>query len=515
MQSLSSYSEEKEGDGKKPRVLCPSVAVKLHVPGTDKYVETYAGLDTFSTDSWISKETLKELGAWDSSKSVSLALSTMLGKDENVNGKLLEKLEISDVEGSFTYQINWIYCRMEGTWPLSGDHVPTAGDIEGRDYLTKVPFNFIDKEIGIILGSRHSGLMINQEVIQKGFEDPYAFKCRLGWALAGIIREDNENKVSTCALTNLMKVESKIDALFAREFQNEDSFHKMPSQEDKEWKNVIENSIKKVDGHFQVDLPFKSQKQALPYNKKQAENRLESLKKRLVKDENYKLEYIQFMEDMLKKGYAEKVPKQDLLKPQNNIYYLTHFGVRHKTKHKLRIVFDASLKCQGVSLNDVLLQGPDLANSLIGVLLRFRQNEIAFMADIKSMFYQVKVSPQHQDYLRYLWFPNNDLNAKPEEYRVKVHIFGAVSSPSTANYVLKYIGATQEEGKYDPQTLQAIEKNFYVDDLCKSVATEEDASLIIYQIKNLLQSNGFTLTSFVSNKPQILKDLPSEDISKI
>ncbi len=44
-----------------------------------------------------------------------------------------------------------------------------------------------------------------------------------------------------------------------------------------------------------------------------------------------------------------------------------------------------------MSLNTELLQGPDLTNSLVGVLLRFRQEPIAMMADIKSMYYQVRV----------------------------------------------------------------------------------------------------------------------------
>lgn len=41
----------------------------------------------------------------------------------------------------------------------------------------------------------------------------------------------------------------------------------------------------------------------------------------------------------------------------------------------------------GKSLNDMLYKGPDQTNSLVGVLSRFRENRIAVMADIESMFY--------------------------------------------------------------------------------------------------------------------------------
>ena len=70
---------------------------------------------------------------------------------------------------------------------------------------------------------------------------------------------------------------------------------------------------------------------------------------------------------------------------------------------KLRIVFDCAAKHMGVSLNDVLLQGPDLLNSLVGVLTRFRSESVAFAADIESMFHQVKVNPEDRDFLKFLW----------------------------------------------------------------------------------------------------------------
>ena len=39
-----------------------------------------------------------------------------------------------------------------------------------------------------------------------------------------------------------------------------------------------------------------------------------------------------------------------------------------------------------------LMQGPDLMNSLVGVVIRFRQERIALAADIEAMFHQVHVA---------------------------------------------------------------------------------------------------------------------------
>ena len=55
------------------------------------------------------------------------------------------------------------------------------------------------------------------------------------------------------------------------------------------------------------------------------------------------------------------------------------------------MVFDCSARYLGESLNDHLLQGPDLTSKLTGVLTRFREERVAFMADVEKMFYQVKV----------------------------------------------------------------------------------------------------------------------------
>ena len=45
----------------------------------------------------------------------------------------------------------------------------------------------------------------------------------------------------------------------------------------------------------------------------------------------------------------------------------------------------------GTSLNKNLLQGLDYTNRLVGVLLRFREENVALVGDIESMFHQVKV----------------------------------------------------------------------------------------------------------------------------
>ena len=56
-----------------------------------------------------------------------------------------------------------------------------------------------------------------------------------------------------------------------------------------------------------------------------------------------------------------------------------------------------------MSLNSELLQGPDLTNSLAGILLRFRQDPVAVMGGVQSMFHQVRVPVGNRDSLQFLW----------------------------------------------------------------------------------------------------------------
>ena len=49
-------------------------------------------------------------------------------------------------------------------------------------------------------------------------------------------------------------------------------------------------------------------------------------------------------------------------------------------------------------LNKELLPGPDLPNQLINVLLRFRKETIAFMADIEKMYFEIHVEEKHRNF---------------------------------------------------------------------------------------------------------------------
>jgi len=180
------------------------------------------------------------------------------------------------------------------------------------------------------------------------------------------------------------------------------------------------------------------------------------LRRRLIKDPEIRERYVEEMRIMIEKGYAEKVPEGEI-QTRRRTWYIPHHGVvNDKKPGKLHVVFDCAPVHQDISLNPVLKQVPDLNNRLDGVLLRFRQESIALIADVEAMFYQIRVCSCDRDCLRFLWWPNGDLTQKVTPYRMKVHPFGATSSPSYATFSLRQ-AARDFGGAYEPVVASTVE----------------------------------------------------------
>ena len=75
----------------------------------------------------------------------------------------------------------------------------------------------------------------------------------------------------------------------------------------------------------------------------------------------------------------------------------------HQTKPgKIRVIFDCSAEYLGYAFNKQLIPGLDLTNQIVGVLIRFREEQVPFMRDIETMFYEVRIPKCQQSMLRFL-----------------------------------------------------------------------------------------------------------------
>ena len=120
-------------------------------------------------------------------------------------------------------------------------------------------------------------------------------------------------------------------------------------------------------------------------------------------------DYLSFIESILSKGHTTPVPQEEIKGQSGRVWYLPHFEVYHPKKAtKVHVVFDPSVEFDGELFNKVLLAGPVLMNSLLGMLIHICRERVGVMCDIEQMFYSFYASPEHRDYLRFLWYEDND-----------------------------------------------------------------------------------------------------------
>ena len=140
--------------------------------------------------------------------------------------------------------------------------------------------------------------------------------------------------------------------------------------------------------------------------------------------------------------------------------------------------------------------------------MRSRENQIAVLADIESMFMQIAINQTDQSALRFLWINDNEI----QQYQFTRLIVGATCSPSYAIYVLNHC-VDKNEDKYS-EAVRAVKSHFYMHDYIQSHDTVTNATKTVQHLIQSLQEGSFRLTKFVSNEPDVLKNIPTRDIEE-
>ena len=359
-------------------------------------------------------------------------------------------------------------------------------------------------EVGLLLGNNVAAALEPIEVIPSQNGGPFAVRTRFGWVLGGAGKSSTSPFKVATHRTQLTFDEDS--------YGNRAEYKTGPSVEDIKWHSIVESSCTFKNGQYEIALPFRNLCPNLPNNKLMAYRRLEQLKRKFQREQSFAEEYTRQINKLLEKGYAEVVP-QSSFNREGSVWFLPHHGVEQSGKNgKLRVVFDCACKFEGISLNDELLQGPDFTNSLMDVLLRFRQEPVAFIADIEGMFLQVKVPENQRDFLRFLWWPDGKITSSPKQYRMTVHLFGATSSPSCANFALRRT-ATDYGTLHHREVAQTVLNNFYVDDCLATTNRVNDAVNLAFNLRQLCSKGGFNLTKFISNSVAVLDSIPEADRS--
>ena len=484
--------------------------VPVVVRAGGRTVTTHALLDSGSTACFCQESLLDKLGLKEKNKT-QLSLTTVCKNRINIDSQVIAGLQVADLEERHVLQLPAVY-SLEKV-PVDVCDIPRQQDVSRWSYLSGVRLPHVDAPVELMIGNNVPLAMEPWEVIHSQEGGPFATRTVLGWVINGPVRHVKGSPVKANRIhVQEENVTELFDKLYNAEFSEKLSDEtRAASVEDVKWCEKVESSIELKDGHYEVALPLKLEEVRLPRNRSMALRRLSGLKKKLTENKKFKEDYVAFMTKILQENYAEEVPEESVDRADGRVWYIPHHGVYNPHKaDKIRVVFDCAARYGDISLNDVLLQGPDLTSSLLGVLLRFRSEPVAFMADVRAMFYQVRVPESDRDLLRFLWWPDGDVSMEPKDYRMNVHIFGAASSPSCSNFALKRT-AKDNQDDFSEEALATVRRNFYVDDCLRSLPSVEEAQSLSAELKTLCSRGGFELTKYVSNKEEALDGIPPED----
>lgn len=344
--------------------------------------------------------------------------------------------------------------------------------------------------------------------------EPYAYQTALGWALVG--RTGQRFTADQRSSVLCTRVNTNPILTVANHQLSNDPFTVMPddedigkSRDDAQFLEIMACGAKLAqNGSIELPIPLKSHAK-LSDNQITVQMRTRNTLKRLKQDEERWMGCIASMGDSIRQGHVEEIPEaeEEHLGPT---WYLPIFPVYNK-KGKTRLVFDASAKCKDVSLNDQLLQGPDLNNTLRGVLLRFREQKIGFMTDIASMFNTFHLPKEQRDLYRFFWPKDNRPGGPLVAYRSLVHLFGSRSSPAVATYGLKY--AAKHSGA-SPKVYDFLNNHFYVDDGIASSSTVEEAVEIIRGAREALATYNIRLHKIMSSSEDVLQQFPPGETAR-
>ena len=334
---------------------------------------------------------------------------------------------------------------------------------------------------------------------------PIAVRLPLGWVLSGPL------PVSSCLTSTCFKadVDNTVLADQVKSWYDIESFGAYKSVDprskaDTRALRILENTTFYDGNRYQVGMLWAEDNRKLPNNYFSALVQLKSLEIRLSKNSELKASYSKTINDDIEKGYIVQVPPHNPSERTDREWYLPHHAVVNPHKPgKVRRVLNGAAKFHGCSLNKSLLTGPDLLQSLLHVLFRFREHSYAVSADIEGMFMQVGVPSEDQRSLRFLW--REDPTESVVVYQYTRHIFGAKDSPTCSNFALQRT-ASDNETNY-PDAALAVKLKFYMDDYLDSVESEEKAVERAKELVALLEIGGFKLTKFVSNIPSLMQHL--------
>lgn len=476
--------------------------------GKNKFIETFALMDDGSSVTLIEEDLAKEL---DIPNAVQDPLCLKWTSDEvryEYNSKRFDT-KISAKNGNHRLSIKNV--RTVGQLHLPTQTLDSQQLKDTHDYLRDIPFvSYVSAKPKILIGLDNSSLMLSSKYKSGAIGEPIAIKTPLGWIVYGGNYTEKARVLHVCECKT--SEEAELTSL-VKQFITLDNIGVMPTYssknvtpvEDQRAMDILNKTTVRMNGRYECGLLWKFDSVDLPDSFNMALKRLQCLERKFEREPDLKKVFQEQILSYKEKKYISLLPQSQYNK---NSWYLPTFVVKNPNKPgKIRVVWDAAAQVDGVSLNSVLLKGPDLLTNLPGILMRFRERKWGIAGDIREMFHQIKIRKADQQYQLFLWRDNP--NEAPQKYVMHVMTFGATCSPAIAQHIKNY-NASQFEKSY-PKACNAIIKNHYVDDWLESVESEEAGIQLAKEVADIHSYAGFEIRNWISNSSSITKALTHQN----
>ena len=276
--------------------------------------------------------------------------------------------------------------------PLSSQ--PITASVETHDRLREL--DLADSSDGtsrlpvdILVGCDHYWDFVTGKIcrVAKG---PTAIHTKLGWVLSGPTPSSEcVMHSSACVMyTHLLRVDCQPTESTQLTEQLR-AFWELESlgicEDEKTLYDDLTNRISFQDGRYKVPLPWKEFHEPLGDNYFLCEKRLKGLFRRLRHTPEVLSQYDSTIKEQLAKGIIEPVLPNE--KTDNLVHYLPHHGVVRVDKDttKLRVVYDASSKSSGPSLNECT-RDPSLTNSFLSFSSDFEHTKLLSLPTLRRHF---------------------------------------------------------------------------------------------------------------------------------
>ncbi len=486
-----------------------SMVIPIELINGEESIQTFGLLDTAATATLIRDDMASQLG--------------LKGDPQRLNFGTFQGTEEVDTS-VVSFQLNSIDGSFRSIVP-AGFSVPVLNASNRKldlaqikssfKYLQGIHFpNVSCKDVTVLIGQdvplAHEQL--DSRKPPRGTAGPVAYKTPFGWTLFGSVSSTAVSQ-PMCRIVDAPKDEIDLHGLVHNFWSAEAFGIKVDapapvSQESKRALDLMKSTIKMVDGKYEVGLLWKSTDTALPDNYGSALHRLYKLEGRFKTNPELVTRYQAEIEGHISRGHCVKVSNDDGI--PGRLWKIPHHSVINPMKpEKMRVVFDASARFKGASLNEALMTGPDLLTSLFGVLMRFRRHKFAVSADIEKMFYQVSVPKADRSALRFFWRTPGS-TCPPDLYEMTVHVFGAVCSPTICTFALRQT-IIDNPGQFE-DVASKVTECFYVDNYLDSFESSDEAEKSVKELTALLQRGGFRLNQWISSSRKVLRTVPQTEL---